>query len=149
MELMALTVLSSDAEPKISEEIPLDVKYPICDVETNLIGDIGVVFDIKRSDGTTCRYTKLQHMLWVFDREDVCNLWDVYRQKYGKDEYKCMKSNDTIEIADFLMWQSLKVMFNPAMDDHIWREIHGCKLRKWMLYQSCGVHFLDIGTYTL
>ena len=146
---MVFTVLAPDSEPKITDAIPFDIKHAICDVFTGYSHHHGVFFDVKRTDGTTCRYLRLQHMLWTFDRNDVCSLWYVYKEKYGDTKFKTPKKNGPAEIHDFLMWQSLKIMFNPSMEDSIWKDIAGYKLRRWMLYQSCGVHILDIGVYTV
>ena len=52
-------------------------------------------------------------------------------------------------MGDLVTWQSLKLMFDPLYDDSIWRDMPKYKVRKWKLFQGCGVHVLEVGPYTL
>ena len=40
-------------------------------------------------------------------------------------------------------------MFDPSMEDFEWTEIKGCKVKRWRLFQSSGIHVLEIGPHTL
>ncbi|GKF46409.1 hypothetical protein Tco_0136211 [Tanacetum coccineum] len=43
---------------------------------------------------------------------------------------------------DYLLWNDLKTMFEPHVEDAIWRNQQGYKVLEWKLYDSCGVHSL-------
>ncbi|GJW65991.1 RNA-directed DNA polymerase, eukaryota, reverse transcriptase zinc-binding domain protein [Tanacetum coccineum] len=47
---------------------------------------------------------------------------------------------------DYLLWNDLKTMFEPHVEDAIWRNQQGYKVLEWMLYDSCGVHSLMMQT---
>ena len=52
-------------------------------------------------------------------------------------------------MGDLVTWQSLKLTFDPLYDDSVWRDISKYKVLRWKLFQSCGVHILQVGPYTL
>ncbi|GKA03212.1 hypothetical protein Tco_0675993, partial [Tanacetum coccineum] len=41
-----------------------------------------------------------------------------------------------------ILWNDLKTMFKPHVEDAIWRNQQGYKVLEWKLYDSCGVHSL-------
>ncbi|GJZ48988.1 hypothetical protein Tco_0603178 [Tanacetum coccineum] len=43
---------------------------------------------------------------------------------------------------DYPLWNDLKIMFEPHVEDAIWRNQQGYKVLEWKLYDSCGVHSL-------
>ncbi|GJW33122.1 hypothetical protein Tco_0053154 [Tanacetum coccineum] len=58
------------------------------------------------------------------------------RQK-TKDGYTRPK-----ETYERVLWGDLKVMFEPHVEDNIWRNLQGQKILLWKLYDSCRIHFL-------
>ncbi|GKB98754.1 hypothetical protein Tco_0984891 [Tanacetum coccineum] len=46
------------------------------------------------------------------------------------------------EAYEKVLWGDLKVMFEPDVEDDIWRNLQGQKILLWKLYDSCGIHFV-------
>ncbi|GJV37949.1 hypothetical protein Tco_1410426, partial [Tanacetum coccineum] len=69
-----------------------------------------------------------------FDKEDLENLWKLVKTKhrYTRPE----------EAYERVLWGDLKVMFEPDVEDNIWRNLQGQKILLWKLYDSCGIHFV-------
>ena len=84
-------------------------------------------------------------MLFYFDREDVCMLWKVLKEKFGATKFNTSTEDDPQATADFVMWKSLKLMFDPYLEDSEWREIKSCKVRRWMIFQSSEFIFWNLG----
>ncbi|GJR90901.1 hypothetical protein Tco_0214912 [Tanacetum coccineum] len=61
------------------------------------------------------------------------------KQKLVKDKhgYKMLE-----EAYERVLWGDLKVMFEPHVEDAVWRNIQGHKVKLWRLYDLCGVHFV-------
>nr|GFC80774.1 hypothetical protein [Tanacetum cinerariifolium] len=68
--------------------------------------------------------------------EDLEDLYKLVKAKYG--------STRPVEDLDLLLWGDLKTMFEPHVEDVIWRKQQGCKVLEWKLYDSCGVYSLRI-----
>ncbi|GJZ88730.1 hypothetical protein Tco_0660512 [Tanacetum coccineum] len=68
------------------------------------------------------------------------NLVEGSSKRAGEDleqkSTKKQKVDDDKEIND------LKNMFEPHVEDIVWRNQQGYKVLEWKLYDSCGVHFL-------
>ncbi|GKC67453.1 hypothetical protein Tco_1100051 [Tanacetum coccineum] len=43
---------------------------------------------------------------------------------------------------DYLLWNDMKIMFEPHVEDEIWKLQQGYKVLEWKLYDSCKVHSL-------
>ncbi|GJY28849.1 hypothetical protein Tco_0404616 [Tanacetum coccineum] len=69
-----------------------------------------------------------------FDREDLENLWKLVKTKHGYTRPE--------EAYERVLWGDLKVMFEPDVEDNIWRNLQGQKILLWKLYDSCGIHFV-------
>nr|GEU64888.1 phospholipase-like protein [Tanacetum cinerariifolium] len=66
--------------------------------------------------------------------EDLEDLYKLVKARYG--------STRPVENLDYLLWSDLKTMFEPHVEDEIWKMQHGYKVLEWKLYDSCGVHSL-------
>ncbi|GKA80576.1 hypothetical protein Tco_0787268, partial [Tanacetum coccineum] len=53
------------------------------------------------------------HMLKSFDKEDLETLWKLVKAKHG--------STRPEEGYERLLWGDLKTMFDPHVDDQVWR----------------------------
>ncbi|GJU85086.1 hypothetical protein Tco_1292632 [Tanacetum coccineum] len=53
------------------------------------------------------------HMLKSFDREDLETLWKLVKAKYG--------STRAVEDLDLIIWGDLKTMFEPHVEDRVWK----------------------------
>ncbi|GJX07674.1 hypothetical protein Tco_0195606 [Tanacetum coccineum] len=67
------------------------------------------------------------------------NLEDLYKLVKAKFE-----STRPMEDLDLLLWGDLKTMFEPHVEDKVWRNKKEYKVLDWKLYDSCGVHSLRI-----
>nr|GEU33177.1 hypothetical protein [Tanacetum cinerariifolium] len=65
---------------------------------------------------------------------------------YLEDLYKLLKakfkSTRPVEDLDLLLWDDLKTMFEPRVEDKVWKLQQGYKVLNWKLYDFCGVHSL-------
>ncbi|GJV20906.1 retrovirus-related pol polyprotein from transposon TNT 1-94 [Tanacetum coccineum] len=66
--------------------------------------------------------------------EDLEDLYKLVKAKY--------ESTRPVEDLDLLLWGDLKTMFEPHVEDTIWRNQQDYKVLEWKLYDSCGVHSL-------
>lgn len=53
------------------------------------------------------------------------------------------------KVYDRVMWNYLKVMFEPTPEDEEWSKLRYNTVQKWKLFQSCGVHVLDAHGLTI
>nr|GEU98612.1 hypothetical protein [Tanacetum cinerariifolium] len=74
----------------------------------------------------------VNQMLTSFDREDLEDLYKLIKAKYG--------STKPVEDLDLLLWGDLKTMFEPHVEDVVWRKQQGYKVLVRKLYDSSEVH---------
>ncbi|GJR94903.1 hypothetical protein Tco_0267077 [Tanacetum coccineum] len=114
--------------------IPLATKHaPIIDFPIHRLGRHGY-YEIMGADGSFKTCLLFSQLLKEFDREDLENLWRLVKAKHG---YKMSE-----ESYERVLWGDLKVMFEPHVEDEVWRNLQGHKVLLWKLYQSCRVHFV-------
>ncbi|GKC20674.1 hypothetical protein Tco_1022824 [Tanacetum coccineum] len=87
-----------------------------------------------RADGSSKMYLVFSHMLKSFDREDLETLYKLVKAKYG--------STRPVEDLDLVLYGDLKTMFDPHVEDQVWKNQSDYKVLEWKLYDSCGVHSL-------
>ncbi|GJS58154.1 hypothetical protein Tco_0652938 [Tanacetum coccineum] len=121
------------------EEIAIDViplatkPAPIVNFQIHRKGRNGY-YEIMRADGSAKTYLLFSQLLKEFDKEDLENLWKVVKAKHG---YTMPE-----EAYERVLWGDLKVMFEPQIEDAVWRNIQGHSVKLWKLYDSYGVHFV-------
>ncbi|GJR59319.1 hypothetical protein Tco_1501481 [Tanacetum coccineum] len=76
----------------------------------------------------------VNQMLKSFDRGDLEDLYKLVKARYG--------STRPVESMDYLIWNDMKIMFEPHVEDEVWKLQNEYKVLEWKLYDSCGVHFL-------
>ncbi|GJZ26968.1 hypothetical protein Tco_0571221 [Tanacetum coccineum] len=91
-------------------------------------------YQIIRADESSKMYLVFSHMLKSFDREDFETLWKLVKAKYG--------STRRVEDLDLILWGDLKTMFEPHVEDKVWRNQQDYRVLDWKLYDSCTVHSL-------
>ncbi|GKC42156.1 hypothetical protein Tco_1059878 [Tanacetum coccineum] len=79
-------------------------------------------------------YLIFSHMLKSFDREDFETLWKLVKAKYG--------STRPVEDLDLILYGDLKTMFEPHVEDQVWKNQQDYRVLDWKLYDSSGVHSL-------
>ncbi|GJU93114.1 hypothetical protein Tco_1317870 [Tanacetum coccineum] len=134
------TILQQKSKERLYEEevaidaIPLAVKSP------SIVGwkiykeGRKSYYQIMRADGKSQTYMIFSHMLKGFDKEDLENLYKLVKAKY--------ESTRPVEDLDLILWGDLKTMFEPHIEDKVWKNQQDYKVLNWKLYDSCGVHSL-------
>ncbi|GJS11410.1 hypothetical protein Tco_0368206 [Tanacetum coccineum] len=64
-------------------------------------------------------YTLFSQLIKEFDKEDLENLWKLVKTKHGYTRPE--------EAYERVLWGDLKVMFEPDVEDNIWRNLQGSK----------------------
>ncbi|GKB94189.1 hypothetical protein Tco_0980326 [Tanacetum coccineum] len=107
-ELQKLIEVVPDKEEVAIDVIPLATKPPsIVDYKIHKEGK-KTYYQIIRADGSSKMYLVFSHMLKIFDREDLETLW-----KHG--------STRPGEGYERVMWGDLKTIFDPHVEDQVWR----------------------------
>nr|GEU47085.1 hypothetical protein [Tanacetum cinerariifolium] len=123
-----------DEEEVATDAIPLAVKSPrIVDWKIHKEGKKSY-YQIVRADGKSQMYMIFSQMLQSFNREDLEYLYKLVKARYG--------STRPVENIDYLLWSDMKTMFEPHIEDEIWKMQQGYKVLELKLYDSCGVHSL-------
>ncbi|GKA01044.1 hypothetical protein Tco_0673709 [Tanacetum coccineum] len=113
--------------------------YKLSDLKLKGFDSIQEMFDrafkrVNTFEDFRTELMKKSHMLKSFDREDLETLYKLVKAKY--------KSTRPVEDLDLVLWNDLKTMFKPHVEDEIWKLQQRYKILSWKLYDSCGVHFL-------
>ncbi|GJT40268.1 hypothetical protein Tco_0940133 [Tanacetum coccineum] len=123
-----------DEEEVAVDAIPLATEPPsIVDWKIVKEGKISF-FQIIRASGSSKRYSSFIQMLRDFDREDLETLWKLVKAKHGYTRPE--EGYDRVLLGD------LKTMFEPNVEDLVWRNLQGNNVLIWKLFDSCGVHFV-------
>ncbi|GKB59510.1 hypothetical protein Tco_0915696 [Tanacetum coccineum] len=133
-KLKHLMEIILDKEEVAIDAIPLAVKSP------SIVG--GKIYkegsksyyQIMRADRKSQMYMIFSQMLKNFDREDLEDLYKLVKAKY--------ESTRPVEDLNLLLWGDLKIMFEPHVEDKVWKNQQEYKVLNWKLYDSCGVHSL-------
>ncbi|GKD70003.1 hypothetical protein Tco_1324093 [Tanacetum coccineum] len=133
-ELKQCMEIIPDEEEVTIDAIPLAVKSPsIFGWKIHKEGRKNY-YQIMRADGKSQMYMIFSHMLKSFDMQDLKDLNKLVKAKY--------ESTRPVEDLDLLLWGDLKTMFEPHVEDTVWRNQQDYKVLDWKLYDSCGVHSL-------
>ncbi|GJZ88570.1 hypothetical protein Tco_0660352 [Tanacetum coccineum] len=115
------------------DAIPLAVKFPsIVDWKIHKEGKKSY-YQIIRADGSSKMYLVFSHMLKSFDKEDLETLYKLVKAKY--------RSTRPVEDLDLVLYGDLKTMFEPHVEDNVWKNQSDYRVLDWKLYDSCGVTF--------
>ncbi|GJU85223.1 hypothetical protein Tco_1292769, partial [Tanacetum coccineum] len=68
------------------------------------------------------------------DREHLETLWKLVKAKHGLTRPE--------KAYERVLWDDLKVMFEPDVESEVWRNLQGHKVTVWKLFSSSGVHFV-------
>ncbi|GJV73356.1 hypothetical protein Tco_1493351 [Tanacetum coccineum] len=93
-------------------------------------------YQIVRANGMSQMYRVFSQMLKSFTREDLEDLCKLVKAKY--------ESTRPVEDLDLVLWNDLKTMFEPHVEDEIWKLQQRYKVLSWKLFDSCGVHCLSL-----
>ncbi|GJS50363.1 hypothetical protein Tco_0600484 [Tanacetum coccineum] len=133
-ELKSLMEVIPDEKEVADDVIPLDTKPPsIVDWKIHKEGKKSY-YQIIRADGSSKMYLVFNHMLKSFNREDLKTLYKLVKAKYG--------STRLVEDLDLVLYGDLKTMFDPYVEDQVWKNQSDYRVLEWKLYDSCGVYSL-------
>nr|GEV77574.1 hypothetical protein [Tanacetum cinerariifolium] len=90
-------------------------------------------FKIIRADGNSQNYLTFGTMFKNFNREDLEVLRSIVKERFKKIK--------PVDDMDNLLFQTLKTMFEPHVEDIIWKYQQGAvKVNNWKFFDSCGVY---------
>nr|GEV38457.1 putative ribonuclease H-like domain-containing protein [Tanacetum cinerariifolium] len=135
-ELKQLLKIIPYKEEVAIDAIPLAVKPPsIVDWKIHKEGKRRY-YKIIRADGSSNIYLVFSHMLKSFEREDLETLWKLVKAKHG--------STRPEEDYERVLWGDLKVMFEPHIEDEVWKMQQRYNVVRWTLFNNYGVHYLSL-----
>ncbi|GKB99022.1 hypothetical protein Tco_0985159 [Tanacetum coccineum] len=131
-EVQRLIEVVPDKEEVAIDAIPLETKPPsIVDWKIHKERKKSY-YQIIRADGSLKIYLVFSHMLKSFYREDLETLYKLVKAKY--------RSTRPVEDLDLVLYVDLKTMFDPHVEDQVWKNQSDYSVLDWKLYDSCGVH---------
>ncbi|GJZ55853.1 hypothetical protein Tco_0611046, partial [Tanacetum coccineum] len=122
------------------------------DFRTDLVEEIAELDDDQEAD-------KIKELMEIVpDKEEVAidaiplavkppSIVDWKIHKEGKKTYyQIIRADGSSKMPkegyERVLWSDLKVMFEPHVEDTVWRNQQDYRVLEWKLYDSCGVHFL-------
>ncbi|GJZ57496.1 hypothetical protein Tco_0612990 [Tanacetum coccineum] len=134
VELQILIVVIPYEEEIAIDVIPLATKPPtIVDWKIHKEGKNNY-YQIIRADGSSKMYRVFSQMLKSFDKKDLEDLYKLVKAKYG--------STRPVEDLDLILYGDLKTMFEPHVEDQLWKNQQDYRVLDWKIYDSCRVHSL-------
>ncbi|GJY29842.1 hypothetical protein Tco_0405609 [Tanacetum coccineum] len=115
----------------------LATKYPIVDWKTQILTENMMYYQIIIANGNSKNYKIFIKMCDDFDRHYVLDLYRLIKQRYV---------TISPEGYDRLLWGDLITLFEPSVEDEIWKAQQDYNLISWRLFDSYGVHVLLIDT---
>ncbi|GKD00292.1 hypothetical protein Tco_1170566 [Tanacetum coccineum] len=66
--------------------------------------------------------------------------WKIHKEG-RKSYYQMVRANESLKLEDLdlVLWNDLKTMFEPHVEDKVWKNQQDYKVLSWKLYDSCGV----------
>ncbi|GJU23907.1 hypothetical protein Tco_1157249 [Tanacetum coccineum] len=130
-----------DEEEVAIDVVPLAIKSPsIVGWKIHKEGKKSY-YQIMRADGKSQMYKIFSHMLKSFSKEDLEDLYKLVKAKY--------ESTRRVEDLDLLLWGDLKTMFEPHVEDTVWRNQQDYKVLEWKLYAEQEVQGRIVGIKSL
>ncbi|GJX27137.1 hypothetical protein Tco_0233433 [Tanacetum coccineum] len=130
-KIKELIEIVPDEEEVAINAIPLAVKSPsIVDWKIHKEGKKSY-YQIIRANGSLKMYLVFSHMLKSFDREDLETLWKLVKAKHGSIRLE--------EGYERVLCGDIKLMFDPHVEDTIWRNQKDYRVLDWKIYDSCRV----------
>ncbi|GKD38585.1 hypothetical protein Tco_1258792 [Tanacetum coccineum] len=112
-ELQSLMEVIPNEEEVAIDAIPLATKSPsIVNWKIHKEGK-KIYYQIIRADGKSQMYRFFSQILKSFSREDLEDLYKLVKVKY--------KSTRLVEDLDLVLWNDLKAMFEPNVEDEVWK----------------------------
>ncbi|GJS68889.1 hypothetical protein Tco_0683454 [Tanacetum coccineum] len=134
VNLKSLMEVVPDEEEVALDAIPLAVKsLSIVDWKIHKEGKKSY-YQIIKADGSSKMYLVFSHMLKSFEGDDLETLYKLVKAKYELIR--------PVEDLDLVLYGDLKIMFEPHVEDNVWKNQSDYRVLDWKLYDLCGVHSL-------
>ncbi|GJS22522.1 hypothetical protein Tco_0451154 [Tanacetum coccineum] len=134
VELQSLIKVIPDEEEVVDDAIHLATKPPtIVDWKIHKEGKKSY-YQIIRVDGSSKMCRVISQMLKSFDKQDLEDLYKLVKAKYG--------STRPVEDMDLVLYGDLRTMFEPHIEDRVWRNQQDYRVLDWKIYDSYGVYSL-------
>nr|GEV98450.1 hypothetical protein [Tanacetum cinerariifolium] len=104
------------------------------DKETTELNQLMEIIQDKEEVAIDAIPLDVNKMLESFNREDLEDMYKLVKARYG--------TTRLVKDLDLLLWGDLKTMFEPHVEDKVWKLQQGYKVLNWKLYDSYGVHSL-------
>ncbi|GJX00076.1 hypothetical protein Tco_0183989 [Tanacetum coccineum] len=88
-----------------------------------------------RSNGQRRYFSTLMRVLSIFDREDLCTVYQLVMNRY---------QDETPEGFDRVLWGDLMIMFNPTNEDEFWNSQQDWNVISWKLHCPSGMLELEL-----
>nr|GEW66490.1 putative reverse transcriptase, RNA-dependent DNA polymerase [Tanacetum cinerariifolium] len=93
----------------------------------------------QRADENSQNYLTFRTMFKNFNREDLEVLRSIVKERFKKTK--------PVDDMENLLFQTLKTMFEPHVEDIIWKyQQRAVKVNNWKLFDSCGVYCVTTKT---
>nr|GFA09091.1 hypothetical protein [Tanacetum cinerariifolium] len=134
-----LEIVPKDDDDVAIKATPLSSKSPtIVDYKIYREGKKSY-FKIIRADGNSQNYLTFGTMFKNFNREDLEVLRSIVKERFKKTK--------PVDDIKNLLFQTLKTMFEPHVEDIIWKYQQGAvKVNNWKLFYSCRVYCVTTKT---
>ncbi|GKD21852.1 hypothetical protein Tco_1223555, partial [Tanacetum coccineum] len=81
----------------------------------------------------------VQEIAEVDDDQETTQIKELMKIKLVKAKYGTTRP---VEDLDLILYGDLKTMFEPHVEDQVWKNQQDYRVLDWKLYDSCGVHCL-------
>ncbi|GJY44123.1 hypothetical protein Tco_0432336 [Tanacetum coccineum] len=92
-------------------------------------------YQIMRADGKSQMYMIFSQLFKSFDKEDLEDLYKFVKAKY--------ESTRSVEDLDLILWGDLKIMFEPHIEDKVWRNQQEYKSVDLEAYEALNYYSED------
>nr|GEX59621.1 hypothetical protein [Tanacetum cinerariifolium] len=131
-----LEIVPKDDDDVAIEATPLSFKSPIIvDYKIYKEGKKSY-FKIIRVDENSQNYLTFGTMFKNFNKEDLEVLRSIFKERHHMEI-------STVDDMENLLFQTLRTMFEPHVEDIIWKYQQGAvKVNNWKLFDSCRVYYV-------
>ncbi|GJS64256.1 hypothetical protein Tco_0678820 [Tanacetum coccineum] len=120
---LSLKIISGD-DSKVNYE-PLSKRFPIVNLEYKLLGNVDAkdmyVYKLTIADGSSNYYGDMQAFFRRLDRQDLNDLYRLVHERF---------QDHPLEGHHLLLWEDLKMLFDPYEKDELWMNQLDWKLLK-------------------
>nr|GEV37534.1 hypothetical protein [Tanacetum cinerariifolium] len=134
-----LEIVPEDDDDVAIEATPLSSKSPTIVDYRIYREEKRSYFKIIRAYGNSQNYLTFGTIFNNFNKEDLDVLRGIVKERFKKTK--------PVDDMENLLFQTLKTMFEPHVEDIIWKyQQAAVKVNNWRLFDSCGVYYVTTKT---